>query len=92
MYTYLRCERNSTYYLSLYTLFIMILRFLIRSYTTVGEACMLHTDGHDVAWSLCLRNVVGPSSVPTLRRCNRMQCRAASSETDFCSLNIHINV
>ena len=41
---------------------------------------MLHTDGHDVAWSLCLRNVVGPSSVPTLPRCNRMQCRAASSE------------
>ena len=56
MYTYLRCERNSTYYLSMYTLFIMILRFLIRSYTTVGEACMLHTDGH-VAWSLCLSRV-----------------------------------
>ena len=24
----------------------------------MGEACMLHTDGHDVAWSLFLRSVV----------------------------------
>ena len=51
------CAANETrLIIYLYTLFIMILRFLIRSYTTVGEACMLHTDGH-VAWSLCLRRV-----------------------------------
>ncbi len=42
-----------------------------------------------IAWTLCLRCVVGPSSVPTSLCCNQKQCRAASRRV-FVYLRIYI--